>query len=253
MDLRRRAVMLLVVCALVLPFLVWGFRTYQLAFAATHAIAILGLNLIAGQAGLISLGHGAFYGLGAYTLAVLMRHGERVRLRRDLRRRAGVPGRGIPLRTRRVAARPLLPRARHLRLALAMPQMLKSSYLAPLDRRRAGPLSRSAGSTARPAAESGSMVVLRHPRHPRPRAVDDPQPRGGPNRPRDPGHARSPHRRRGRGNRRRSLHGPDLRRRGGVRGRRRRARRACSSTSSRPRASPTGSRSSCSWARCSAA
>src|SRR4029453_10500290 len=33
-----------------------------------NAIAILGLNLIAGQAGLISLGHGAFYGLGAYTL-----------------------------------------------------------------------------------------------------------------------------------------------------------------------------------------
>jgi branched-subunit amino acid transport system permease len=45
----------------------------QLAFAATNAIAILGLNLIAGQAGLISLGHGAFYGLGAYTLAVLKR------------------------------------------------------------------------------------------------------------------------------------------------------------------------------------
>jgi ABC-type branched-subunit amino acid transport system permease subunit len=46
----------------------------MLAFAATNPIAILGLNLIAGQAGLMSLGHGAFYGLGAYTLAVLMRH-----------------------------------------------------------------------------------------------------------------------------------------------------------------------------------
>jgi len=66
--------MLLVACALALPFFLWGFRTYQLAFAATHAIAILGLNMIAGQAGLISLGHGAFYGLGAYALAVLMRH-----------------------------------------------------------------------------------------------------------------------------------------------------------------------------------
>src|SRR5262245_40448917 len=74
-HLRRLAVVLLAACALALPFLLWGFRTYQLAFAATHAIAILGLNLIAGQAGLISLGHGAFYGLGAYTLAMLMRHG----------------------------------------------------------------------------------------------------------------------------------------------------------------------------------
>src|SRR5262245_47517131 len=71
----RLAVVLLAACALALPFLLWGFRTYQLAFAATNAIAILGLNLVTGQAGLISLGHGAFYGLGAYTLAVLMRHG----------------------------------------------------------------------------------------------------------------------------------------------------------------------------------
>src|SRR5262245_62551593 len=74
MEPRRLAVLVLAACALALPLFLWGFRTYQLAFAATNAIAILGLNLIAGQAGLISLGHGAFYGLGAYTLAVLMRH-----------------------------------------------------------------------------------------------------------------------------------------------------------------------------------
>src|ERR1700745_4281446 len=73
MDPRRLAVLVLAACALALPFFLWGFRTYQLAFAATNAIAILGLNLIAGQAGLISLGHGAFYGLGAYAGAVLMR------------------------------------------------------------------------------------------------------------------------------------------------------------------------------------
>ena len=74
MEPRRLAVLVLAACVLALPFFLWDFRTYQLAFAATNAIAILGLNLIAGQAGLISLGHGAFYGLGAYTLAVLMRH-----------------------------------------------------------------------------------------------------------------------------------------------------------------------------------
>src|SRR4029453_18984845 len=73
MESRRLAVLVLAACALALPFFLWGFRTYQLAFAASHAIAILGLNLIAGQAGVISLGHGAFYGLGAYTMAVLMR------------------------------------------------------------------------------------------------------------------------------------------------------------------------------------
>ena len=71
MQLPCLAVVALVACVLAFPFMLWGFRTYQLTFAATHAIAILGLNLISGQAGLISLGHGAFYGLGAYTMGGL--------------------------------------------------------------------------------------------------------------------------------------------------------------------------------------
>jgi branched-chain amino acid transport system permease protein len=36
------------------------------------AIAVLGLNLLTGFNGQISLGHGAFYGVGAYTAAILM-------------------------------------------------------------------------------------------------------------------------------------------------------------------------------------
>src|SRR5262245_8384501 len=117
--------------ALVLPFLLWGFRTYQLAFAGTHAIAILGLNLIAGQAGLISLGHGAFYGLGAYTAAVLMRHGGASAY-------AGILGAGVAgliggyLFGRLVGrlARFYLALATFA-LALALPQTLKSRYLSP--------------------------------------------------------------------------------------------------------------------------
>jgi len=131
MDLRRRAAVLLVVCALALPFLLWGFRTYQLAFAATHVIAILGLNLIAGQAGLISLGHGAFYGLGAYTLAVLMRHAS-------VSAYVGIFAAALVCLAAgylfgRVASR--LARfylaLATFALALAVPQTLKSSYLAP--------------------------------------------------------------------------------------------------------------------------
>jgi branched-chain amino acid transport system permease protein len=38
------------------------------------AIAVLGLNLLTGFNGQISLGHGAFYAVGAYTAAVLMDH-----------------------------------------------------------------------------------------------------------------------------------------------------------------------------------
>jgi branched-chain amino acid transport system permease protein len=34
-------------------------------------VAVYGLNLVTGFAGLISIGHAAFVGVGAYTLAVL--------------------------------------------------------------------------------------------------------------------------------------------------------------------------------------
>jgi branched-chain amino acid transport system permease protein len=37
-----------------------------------YAIAVLGLNLLTGYGGQISLGHGAFYAIGAYTAAILM-------------------------------------------------------------------------------------------------------------------------------------------------------------------------------------
>src|SRR5262245_52040887 len=128
-HLRRLAVVLLTACALVLPFFLWDLRTYQLAFAATHAIAILGLNLIAGQAGLISLGHGAFYGLGAYTLAVLMRHW-------GISAYAAIPAAGLVglvagyvfghVATRIAGFYLALTT---FALALALPQMFKSSYV----------------------------------------------------------------------------------------------------------------------------
>jgi branched-chain amino acid transport system permease protein len=42
-----------------------------LAFTATRLMAMLGLNVLMGQAGQISLGHAAFIGLGAYGSAIL--------------------------------------------------------------------------------------------------------------------------------------------------------------------------------------
>lgn len=47
------------------------FALSQFAFVATWAIAGLGLSLIVGQAGQISLGHGAFLGIGAYVEGLL--------------------------------------------------------------------------------------------------------------------------------------------------------------------------------------
>ncbi len=57
---------------LVLPFLVKNYRVFQFNLVLVYAIAILGLNMLTGFNGQISLGHGAFYALGAYTAAVLM-------------------------------------------------------------------------------------------------------------------------------------------------------------------------------------
>jgi branched-chain amino acid transport system permease protein len=58
--------------ACILPFGISGYRVSQFSQVLIYAIAILGLNILAGFNGQISLGHGAFYGIGAYTAAVLL-------------------------------------------------------------------------------------------------------------------------------------------------------------------------------------
>jgi branched-chain amino acid transport system permease protein len=63
---------LLVVAACVLPFFIANYRVFQLTLALAYAISILGLNMLIGFNGQISLGHGAFYAIGAYTAAILM-------------------------------------------------------------------------------------------------------------------------------------------------------------------------------------
>ncbi|WP_083889549.1 branched-chain amino acid ABC transporter permease [Nocardia pneumoniae] len=62
----------LLVLACLAPFQLVPFRTFQLAMAMIYAIALLGLNLLVGHTGQISLGHGAFFGVGAYSAAILM-------------------------------------------------------------------------------------------------------------------------------------------------------------------------------------
>ena len=62
----------LLVVLLVLPFLVKNYRVFQFNLVLVYALAILGLNILTGFNGQISLGHGAFYAFGAYAAAVLM-------------------------------------------------------------------------------------------------------------------------------------------------------------------------------------
>ncbi|MDB5881956.1 MAG: branched-chain amino acid transporter permease [Ramlibacter sp.] len=64
------AVLLLLACAV--PFLVGNYRVFQLTMALAYSIALLGLNMLTGFNGQISLGHGAFFAIGAYTAAILM-------------------------------------------------------------------------------------------------------------------------------------------------------------------------------------
>ncbi|MDH4173871.1 MAG: branched-chain amino acid ABC transporter permease [Betaproteobacteria bacterium] len=66
------AIVLLAACAL--PFVVSSYRTFQLTMALVYSIALLGLNMLTGYNGQISLGHGAFYAIGAYAAAILMEH-----------------------------------------------------------------------------------------------------------------------------------------------------------------------------------
>jgi len=64
---------LLVLAALLIaPFLLKNFRVFQITLVIIYAIAILGLNILTGFNGQFSLGHGAFYAIGAYTAAILM-------------------------------------------------------------------------------------------------------------------------------------------------------------------------------------
>ena len=62
----------LVLAAAALPFLVSNYRVFQFSMVLIYAIALLGLNILTGYNGQISLGHGAFYAIGAYVAAILM-------------------------------------------------------------------------------------------------------------------------------------------------------------------------------------
>jgi branched-chain amino acid transport system permease protein len=62
----------LLAAACLLPFLFSNYRVFQLTLALVYAIALLGLNMLTGYNGQISLGHGAFYAIGAYVAAILM-------------------------------------------------------------------------------------------------------------------------------------------------------------------------------------
>jgi branched-chain amino acid transport system permease protein len=66
----------LVVVAFVIPLFATSFVTFQLTEVLIYGLAILGLNLLTGFNGQFSLGHSAFYGIGAYTAAIMIHNYE---------------------------------------------------------------------------------------------------------------------------------------------------------------------------------
>src|SRR5215213_1313134 len=53
-------------------FFLSDYELFQLSRVLTIGIAVLGLNLLTGRTGQISLGHGALFGIGAYATAILI-------------------------------------------------------------------------------------------------------------------------------------------------------------------------------------
>jgi branched-chain amino acid transport system permease protein len=77
---RYRSKLLLLVAAVVvlallalLPHFVGLYQVQLLTYGLIAAIAALGFNLLLGYTGLLSFGHSAFFGIGAYTVAFLVR------------------------------------------------------------------------------------------------------------------------------------------------------------------------------------
>jgi branched-chain amino acid transport system permease protein len=66
----------LVVFVAVLPSFVSDFKAREYSYVGIYLVALLGLNILTGYTGQISLGHGAFMAIGGYTTAILMAGNE---------------------------------------------------------------------------------------------------------------------------------------------------------------------------------
>jgi branched-chain amino acid transport system permease protein len=59
---------------LALPYIVTPYQTILMSYGLIMAIAALGFNLLLGYTGLLSFGHSAYFGLGAYAVAFMVKY-----------------------------------------------------------------------------------------------------------------------------------------------------------------------------------
>ena len=150
--------------ALAFPFLASGYHLYQGSQVLIYAIALLGLNLLTGFNGQISLGHGAFFAIGGYGTAILM-------VKLGLPYWSAIPiasvvcfGAGFLFGFPALAVRRPLSRARDFRARgrdAADPHL---QGLRRLDRRLAGRVADEAARAVRPAADRRPVALSRLPR-----------------------------------------------------------------------------------------
>jgi len=73
-PLRKALLALLIVCMYLLPLLAGDYGISILTVVCAFTIGMLGLQIITGYCGQISIGHAAFMGVGMYTVGILQRH-----------------------------------------------------------------------------------------------------------------------------------------------------------------------------------
>ncbi|MDE0809058.1 MAG: branched-chain amino acid ABC transporter permease [Alphaproteobacteria bacterium] len=71
----RLAIALIAFLWLLLPLFLADYTLYRITQAGVFAIAIVGMNLLIGQSGQLSIGHSAFFALGAYATALISNDG----------------------------------------------------------------------------------------------------------------------------------------------------------------------------------
>jgi branched-chain amino acid transport system permease protein len=66
------ATIVVLLLAIVPTMIFSDYHLFQVTMVVVYSVAILGMAILVGFNGQISLGHGAFYAIGAYTTAILM-------------------------------------------------------------------------------------------------------------------------------------------------------------------------------------
>jgi branched-chain amino acid transport system permease protein len=72
--MKKLSFLLFICLFLMIPYFAGPYFVYLVNMMLVYSVISVGLNILYGNTGQISLGHGAFVGIGAYTTAILLQH-----------------------------------------------------------------------------------------------------------------------------------------------------------------------------------